>query len=358
MLSDLYIHLYLFYYIIVAVVAIFSNDNSRYIYWFCVAVMLVIVSFKPVGAYPDDVSYLQLLKYFRTDNLPEENAHRDYLYYFLADFLSYLVGDKATVISISIIGISIKCFVIGKMSKYSLTALLVYIAFCLQIIDLTALRTSLSTAFVFLAIFYYSKKSYVRSAFFYVCSFLSHIQTLLILPLFIALHKILYKYRYFIIVGSMAFGIFKLFPLGEFTTTGFAPLDLYLTQLNNGLDEKINLFRLSTISALFLIIWIDYQNTIKSDWYKRIFMAALLSQLSNFLFYWFPVLAGRLADLLLSFMIIYFALSFRRINVYQKLAIIFVAFMINVNYMYVNPLFMRDGNPLASNLSFLISIWS
>ncbi|WP_233138281.1 EpsG family protein [Mucilaginibacter sp. MD40] len=316
-------------------------------YWFCVLLLLTIVCFKPIGSYPDDISYLDLLKYFRTDNLPEENQGRDYIYYYLAESLSFIMGDKAALISISLISISIKCFVIGKMSKYSLTALLVYIAFCVQLIDLTALRTSLSTAFIFLAIYYYSKKGYVRSAFYYICSFLSHIQTLLILPIFFMLHKVLYKYRYFIIVGSVAFGLLKLFPFGDLTTTGFAPLDLYLTQLHNGLEEKINLLRLSTIAALFLIIWIDYQHKNKSDWYKRVFMAALLSQLSIFLFYWFPVLAGRLADLLLSFMIIYFALSFRRINLYQKLAIIVIAFLININYMYVNPLFMRDGNPLA-----------
>ncbi|WP_374166923.1 EpsG family protein [Arcticibacter sp. MXS-1] len=247
---------------------------------------------------------------------------------------------------ISLFSVSIKCFVIGKMSKYSLTVLLVYTAFSIQLIDLTALRTSLSTAFIFLSIYFYSKRSYGSSLLFYISSFLSHIQTVLILPLFFLLHRAFYKYRYAIMIGAVIFGLFKLFPLSEFTTTGYAPLDLYLTQLNEGLDEQINLLRFSTSGALFLIMWIDYRNKIRTDWYKRVFLAALLSQLSIFLFYWFPVMGGRLSDLLLSFLIVYFALSLRNITVYQKIAVIFVAFMINVNYMYVNPLFMRDGNPL------------
>lgn len=356
-MTELYTYLYLFYFIGIALLALTTKDNSRYIYLFSVILLLLIVALKPFGAYPDDSNYLDLLTFFRNNTLPPENQGRDYFYYYFAEFLSIIFGDKGALIAISLIGVAVKSYVIGRMSKFSLAALLTYVAFCIQLTDLTALRTSLSTAFIFLAIYFFSKKAYIKVLISYILSFLSHIQTILLIPVVLVLNKYLYKYRYLLIPFILAFGLLKLFPLGELNSTGYPPIDIYLTQLNNGLDEKINLLRLSTVSALFILLWIDYRNKIRSPFYKQLFMAALLSQLSGFLFYWFPVMAGRLADLLLPFLIIYFALTFRNINIYQKIAIIFISFMININYLYVNPLFMRDDNPLAwsvLNISYLI----
>jgi hypothetical protein len=325
--------------------ALTTKDNSRYIYFFSVVILLFIVSLKPVGSYPDDKNYLDLLNYFRNNNLPAENEGRDYFYYYFAEYLALIFGDRGAIVGISFICIAIKSLVIGKMSKYSLTALLTYVGFCIQLTDLTALRTSLSTTFVFLAIYFYSRRNYLGLILSYILSFLSHIQTLILIPVIIVLNKLLYNYRYILIISIIIFGLFKLFPLGELASTGFPPIDLYLIQLNNGLEEKINLLRLSTISALFIILWIDSSNKIKSNFYKQLFMVALMSQLCGFLFYWFPVLAGRLADLLLPFLIIYFSITFRKLTIHQKIAIIFISFMININYLYINPLFMRDGNP-------------
>lgn len=346
-MTEFYTYLYLFYFVIIALLSLTTNDNSKYIYLFAVVLLLLIVALKPIGAYPDDKNYLDLLGFFRNNTLPPENQGRDYFYFYFAEFLAIIFGDKGGLVAISMVSVTIKSYVIGRMSKYSLTALLAYVAFCIQLTDLTALRTSLSTTFIFLTIYYFSKKQYLSLFLSYIFSFLSHIQTILLIPVLIVLNKYLYRYRYPIIIFILAFGLLKLFPLGEFGSTGFAPVDLYLIQLNNGLEEKINLLRLSTISALTILMWIDYGNNIRSAFYKQLFMAALLSQLSGFVFYWFPVLAGRLADLLLPFLIVYFAITFRRISIYQKVAILFISFMININYLYVNPLFLRDGNPVA-----------
>lgn len=308
--------------------------------------LLLIIGLKPIGSYPDDSSYLRLLEYFRNNNLPPENEGRDFFYYYFAEFLSIIFGDKAALVALSVICVAIKSYVIGKMSKFSLTALLAYVAFCVQLTDMTALRTSLSTTFVFLAIYFFTKKNYKTMTLSYILSFLSHIQTILIIPVFLFLNSFFYKFKYFIILSIIAFGLLKLFPLGNLESTGFPPIDLYLIQLNNGIEEKINLLRLSTFSALFIIVWIDFKNTLKSGFYKQLFMVALMSQLCGFAFYWFPVMAGRLTDLLLPFLIIYFAITFRKLSIYQKIIIVFISFMININYLYVNPLFMRDGNPL------------
>ncbi|WP_211226605.1 EpsG family protein [Pedobacter glucosidilyticus] len=320
-----------------------TRDNSKYIYAGCSLILLLLIALKPVGAYPDDRNYLDLLLFFRSDQLAEENTGRDYLYFYLAHIFSVMFGDKGAIISISLFTVTIKCWVIGKMSKYSLTALLTYVAFCVQLTDLTALRTSLSTSFLFLVIYFSSQKKYFKTFLHYILSCLSHIQGVILLPFLIFLNSIFYKYRYILFVSLFVFGALKLFPFGDFQSTGYAPLDLYLIALNNGLQEEINLFRLSTLSSLLLIFWLDYSNSLEGVFYKRLFLTALMSQLSIFAFYWFPVLAGRFADILLPFMIIYFSICLRKITLYQKIAILFVSFMINLNYLYVNPLFLRDG---------------
>ena len=127
-----------------------------------------------------------------------------------------------------------------------------------------------------------------------------------------------------------------------FDLIGFAPVDIYLSQVITGQIVESNRFRLSTIvMTIFILIADRFLPSEKK--FKWLFQGALLSQLSPLLFYWFPVLAGRAGDLLLPFLILYLGFAVRLLPFYFKIILSVLIFLMLINYLYINPLFLRDG---------------
>jgi hypothetical protein len=338
---DLYREFFFLFVLFLIAFGLMFERSSKNIFAFFSLIYFIFIILKPIGAYPDDKSYLDLLMYFRNDDLPEINAGRDFIFYYFTYIISFFSSDRIALNLVVIVSVAIKLFVIARMTNFSMLAFAFFVSLSSQIADLTTIRNSLATAFIYLLIYFIIRKEFKKSLFTYIVSIFTHLNTLLYIPAVLILNKYLYSLRYLMVASAFAFS-FSNFSVVGLNATGIAVADLYLTQLGSDVVVEISRLRVSVVAILLMIFWLDYKAKRKPESFW-LFQGALLSQISPMLFFWFPNLAGRFADLMLPFLILYVGHRLSDLTLHQRIAIAIISSNMIVNYMYVNPLYLRDS---------------
>lgn len=338
---DLYREFFFLFVLLLIAFGLVFERSSRNIFIFFSLIYFIFILLKPVGAYPDDKSYLDLLNQFRSDDLPAHNAGRDFIFYYFTHIIALIVSDSVALNLVVVVSVGIKLFVIAKMSRFSMLVFAFFVSLSSQIADLTTIRNSLATAFIYLLIYFLARRDFRKSLFVYIISIFTHLNTLLYLPAVFILNKYLYALRYLVVASAFAFSLSNFSVVG-LNATGIALADLYLSHLGTEVVVEISKVRFSVIAILVMIFWLDYQAKRKPEsiW---LFQGALLSQISPMLFFWFPNLAGRFADLMLPFLILYVGHRLNDLTLLQRIAIAIISLNMIANYMYVNPLYLRDS---------------
>lgn len=326
--------------ILLYIYEIYTSKKNKIIYYLIVIFCLTLVILKPYGTYPDDNSYLELYYDFLNNSLSHHNQGRDYIYYYLVFLFGWFTTPENSIIAISVISILIKSRVIGVISSHSIGPLLFLYSYSLQLIDLTALRSALAAAFIFLVLQNLLVRNKIKVIINYLFAIGSHLTAIFTIPIFLCNRYAIFRYSELVTLSILVFAFFQpKIPIPYWLEGQYS--NLYINIMNSGLYDDINIFRLSNLTLIFFIFLLK-KILIKKEFGAIFFLGSLISQLSILLFYSFPVFATRLSEIYLPFFFVMIAYIHDDLKNYHKYLLAFISFALGLNYLFINPLFLRD----------------
>lgn len=135
-------------------------------FWIFGSAMVAFAAFRPIGIARDDLAYLEIFKTVCPSMECGQwvQSARDWGWYSLVGFLKSFWAGPRVMLLVSATAALIKLWVIFKLSRRPMLALLFFTGVFYQVQDLTAFRVSLSLAVFMLAIYLLSRRFRVIGA--------------------------------------------------------------------------------------------------------------------------------------------------------------------------------------------------
>ncbi len=142
----------------------YQQRIDRSLFWIFGLVLVAFAVLRPVGLARDDLNYVEIIKSLCStpDCGQGIQVTRDYFWYYLVKFgLPYRPGSLRVALALSGVGVLIKLFVIDRLCRERLLALLLFIPLCYVQYDLTQLRAGLAISWMMLGIYWLVKSKTV-----------------------------------------------------------------------------------------------------------------------------------------------------------------------------------------------------
>lgn len=130
---------------------------DRSLFWTFGIVLVVFAILRPVGLARDDVAYVEIIKGLcaTPDCAQVIPTTRDYVWYYLVKLgLPYHPSSLRIALVLSGLGVLIKLFVIDRLCRQRILALLLFIPLCYLQYDLTQLRAGLAISWMMLGVYW------------------------------------------------------------------------------------------------------------------------------------------------------------------------------------------------------------
>ena len=227
---------------------------------------------------------IDLTKALKDDVLNNVNG---FGFYYYAFFVKYFLNNFRVFIGLTaFLSISIKIFLIKKLTRNLYFSTLIYSLLVFPIHELIQIRIGLATSLLFLSLYLLEKKSYLKSSLLFVLSFSIHLVTL---PL--ALGTLITKSILLVIKNKKIPLKYNTFSLLSILTLFFIALIRYLSLTKNlnyywKLDEvSLNIFSIRTLLLLFMAVigLREFKNF--PDIAKNCFCLSIVGLTSYYFFY-------------------------------------------------------------------------
>lgn len=154
---------------------------DRGLFWALGLVLVAFAVLRPIGLARDDLAYVEILKAVCPAGECSKGMPitRDYVWYWLVKLgLSLLPGSLLAALTVSGLGVFIKLFVIDRLCKEKLLALLLLIPLSFVQYDLTQLRAGLASSWMMLGIYWLARSQVWLGAAALVTNFTVHSQAI------------------------------------------------------------------------------------------------------------------------------------------------------------------------------------
>lgn len=242
-------------------------NTDKNVNWFFI--LLITVSLTYFGTFiynwnrPDFDSYARLFQYIGSKNYEiarfENNTINSFGFFYYIKFFRFFSDNFRLFIAITIfLSISIKIFLISKLSRNVYFSTLLYTFLVYPIHELIQIRIGLATSLLFLTI-YYLNKNKILSIIIFISSFSIHLVTLplaigayviKILLSFVKEKKIKLKISSYSLFGLLFIIIISLIRFSSLNTD----LGYYFDQRYLDIDLSANLFSIRSSLLLLMII--------------------------------------------------------------------------------------------------------
>lgn len=212
-----------------------ARKVEEVLFWVSGMAMVSFAAIRPLGVGRDDIAYIeifnQICPILTCGNWVQGN--RDWGWYLLVGLLKSFVPDPKVMLWLAATGLFAKLYVIFKICRYPMMALLLYAGVFYQIQDLTAFRVALSLTVFMLAIYVWLERGRASGTVYLVLPGLFHKQGFLSIGLLVAP---LFRRYYWVLATLMAVPFILLWTLGKpLLPTWFAQARL----AQNGLDSYV-----------------------------------------------------------------------------------------------------------------------
>lgn len=136
---------------------LYRERVDRSLFWTFGIVLVVFAILRPVGLARDDLTYVEIIKALcaSPDCAQGIPITRDYVWYYLVKLgLPYYPASLRIALVLSGLGVLIKLFVIDRLCRQRLLALLMFVPLCYLQYDLTQLRAGLAISWMMLGIYW------------------------------------------------------------------------------------------------------------------------------------------------------------------------------------------------------------
>lgn len=306
-----------------------SKGNKKHFFLYCIIgfFLLIFVGFRPMGSDKDSIMYY---KYFNTfcdytyAQIFFDNPHRvKEIGYILLNKICCKVGFRHVLVSVALLSIVPKQYLLYRYSSYPFFALYIYISCFYLLRDFTQIRDALATSFILFSVMILYHQRYILGLIFILLGSLFHFVSLFFIPIIIfATFVDKLKYYYILLVISVSF----LF------------IDINTLFRNILLPEQLGKYseiqgRGSFSIVIFLVFIASmYWLGIKNDFTKFLYRYVTLGIIFGILFYHHAVLF-RIVNILAFFAILLYCNSIQNINLRYKLGISIIG-MILVFYIF------------------------
>lgn len=157
--------------------------------------LIIICLFKPFGVGQDDLNYVEIVRLGCTSFTCEDTLSitRDFIWFFFVSFAP--LGSEFIIIKfIASTALSLKLYLIYKMTENKLFGLSIYVFAFYSLHDLTQYRAGLSSAFFILALFAASRYHRLSSVLSIVAAIGAHIQAATIAAIFATPKTLRFKF--------------------------------------------------------------------------------------------------------------------------------------------------------------------
>lgn len=278
--------------------------NKINLYFFIIGFVLIIIAgFRPIGIDHDSLNYFSVIS---NPNYQINLLSKSPTFWIIYKSI-YLFFDgsiRSFFIIYAVIGVTLKLYVIKKISHFPLLSLLSYISFFFILQEMTAIRAGVATALLYISVFYIIDKQFFKFLFIVLVAVLFHYSAIIFLPMYFIVNKIKNKYLFAVLplfglfIHLSNFGLFFIkkltFYLPDFLSY---KLHIYFNLLTENKITHISPFTLGNV----LLLLIFYINLFKINFKENKLDIILIKLLSIGFFLLFglsflPVFAYRLSN--------------------------------------------------------------
>lgn len=184
------------------------------LFWVFGLAMVVFAALRPIGIARDDLAYIDIYNTVCPTLTCGQwiQGTRDWGWYSLVGLLKSLLPTPRVMLGIAALGLLLKLWVIFRLSRAPLMALLLFTGVFYQVQDLTAFRVSLSLALLMFAIWVWMARGTLLGSVSLLLPGLFHKQALISVGLILAP---LFKRWFWVLVVSMLAPVVMLWVLGK-----------------------------------------------------------------------------------------------------------------------------------------------
>lgn len=265
--------------------------------------LILFTLYRPLPLSRDDIAYINIGKSICPfdDCGPSLQGNRDWLWYMGVSLLKSIADNERALMCLAAIGIAIKIFVIDRLCKQKLAALILLIPLTYIQYDFTQLRAGLAISWYFIGILFLVKRELFLASSFMGGNFLIHSQalpSLALLPIFLlnrlkwVLPACIFFFIYLIHAGL--FPGLSLIEKLHFINIGAAPY-LSATAYKDYLNHRI--FPIGYLPILGYALWLCWGiNPLKDRLVQTVGASVMLALLLAWIFSFNPTMQTRMFE--------------------------------------------------------------
>lgn len=157
------------------------NSVDLILFWMFGIILSLFAVFRPIGLALDDPAYIEILNTLCpvSDCSNGSRIDRDYIWYWLVRLgLTYWSGGLDVALLLSGLGVIIKLFVIGRLCRERLLALLLLVPLSFIQYDMTQLRAGFASAWMMLGIYFLVRSQVFLGGLTLSLNFMAHSQAI------------------------------------------------------------------------------------------------------------------------------------------------------------------------------------
>ncbi len=282
---------------LLCIVCLIDLKQQYYVGFFIVLILILFAGFR--GNIDNDYETYKTMFHKISDGI---NVNIEPTFYYLTYLTNYLNSNITLLILIfSILGVSLKCIAISKLTEFWLYSILVYFSFFYLIQEMTQIRVGIASAFILLSIKPLKKNNLLKFLVYIFIGTIFHYSTLFILPVIFLNKNYLSKVFYFLI--PLGF-IIHFSPLNPLSILEVIPIESFSKKFNTyknlSTNQNINPFGIWNIFRCvicYLLLWKWKYFQSKNEYSVLLIKFYILSVFLFLSFSKIPTFAFRICDL-------------------------------------------------------------
>lgn len=326
---------------LLCILCLIDLKQQYYIGFFIVLILILFAGFR--GNIDNDYETYQMMFHKISNGI---NVNIEPTFYYITYFINYVQSNISLLILIfSIIGVTLKCIALSKLTEFWIYSILVYFSYFYIIQEMTQIRVGIASAFILLSIQPLKKNNLIKFLGLICIGTLFHYSTLFILPVLFLNKNYISKVFYFLIPISF---IIHFSPLNQLSILQYIPIESFSMKFETykylSSNQTVNPFGIWNIFrcvVCFLLLWKWKYFQTKNENSVLLIKMYILSVFMFLSFSKIPTFAFRISDLyaIVEVILIPFVLYVLRDNekIYGSLIVFCTSFiMLLLSLFHIN----------------------